>query len=231
MRIVGLSGSIATGKSTVSSQIRSFNEFHIRIIDADKVARYIQRPGKPAFNKIVNHFGKIVLQSDGTLDRIKLGRIVFNNRDKRRTLESFTHPYIRRQMLLDLCWYFLAGFEVVILDVPLLFEAGLDKFCHESIVVFTTDQQQLQRLIKRDASTTEDALSRINAQFSQEKKKQMAHFKIDNSGSLQDTEKQTIDILRKLRPSPYWTLFWRLILSPFVWLVWLCIVAIDALGF
>jgi dephospho-CoA kinase len=231
MRVVGLSGSIATGKSTVSSQIRAFKEYPVRIIDADKVARFVQRPGKPAFQKIVKYFGNQVVAKDGTLDRLALGDIVFNDVKKRKVLEKFTHPYIRRQMLLDLCWYFLAGSEVVILDVPLLFEGGLNKFCYKSIVVFTTAEQQLQRLMRRDQSTETSALARINAQWSQEKKKQMADLFIDNSGTQDETLQQTVQVLRDLKPGPFVTLLFRIVLGPFVLLLWLIIVGIDALGF
>ena len=131
--VVGLTGGIATGKSTVSTLLRAHN---ISIIDADVLARKVVLPGTPALQKIVNHFGQDILLPDGSLDRQKLGSIVFSDERQRKVLNGIVHPAVRRAMLWEVlrCWW--RGERMCILDIPLLIESGLWRFVATVVVVY-----------------------------------------------------------------------------------------------
>lgn len=133
MKFVGLTGGIASGKSTVS---RILENNGIPIIDADLIAREVVLPGRPAYQLIVKRFGSDVLLPDGNIDRPKLGSIVFADEEKRKILNQCTHPYIRMEILRLFIYYWLTGEKVVVLDAPLLIEGGLDKFVNVVIVVY-----------------------------------------------------------------------------------------------
>lgn len=130
--VVGLTGGIATGKSTVSSLFRAHS---IPVIDADILAREVVEPGKLAHSQIVAYFGQDILRPDGTLDRAKLGAVIFNDAEKRKKLNSIVHPAVRRAMVRDVlrCW--IKGNKLCVVDVPLLIESGLDKWVAKVIVV------------------------------------------------------------------------------------------------
>jgi dephospho-CoA kinase len=133
MLIVGLTGGISTGKSTVSHFVSSQN---IPVIDADLIAREIVIPGTTAYQLIVEHFGHGVLTESGNIDRAALGNIIFSNAQERSVLNSITHPRIRLVLLQKVIFEFLKGKKMVILDTPLLFEAGLHRWVHATIVVY-----------------------------------------------------------------------------------------------
>ncbi|KAG9350148.1 hypothetical protein JZ751_026501 [Albula glossodonta] len=134
MFLVGLTGGIASGKSTVSSALRDLG---CPIIDADVVARQVVEPKSPAYCRIVQHFGPEILLENGEIDRQKLGQIVFSSAEKRRLLNSITHPEIHKAMLKQIFFYFLRGYRYVVLDVPLLFETRrLTRFLNYTVVVY-----------------------------------------------------------------------------------------------
>ncbi|XP_782468.2 dephospho-CoA kinase domain-containing protein [Strongylocentrotus purpuratus] len=205
MFLVGLTGGIASGKSTVSNVLRDLG---CVIIDADKIAREVVEPGKPALKRIVRHFGKSVLQDDGTLDRAKLGSIIFADSEKRKILNRCTHPYIQRTMLWEVLTSFLSGHHYVILDVPLLLDgSALRSFIKYVLVVYCDEATQLDRLMARNDLTQEGALQRINSQVPLEIKKKQADFVIDNNGSLTATKQQVLELYERLEGSyAHWKL-------------------------
>ncbi|KAI0261405.1 CoaE-domain-containing protein [Gloeopeniophorella convolvens] len=209
MLVIGLTGGIATGKSTVSAQLAARG---IPIIDADVLAREVVRPGTRALQKIVKTFGPEVLQADGTLDRPKLGAIVFGDEIQRRKLNAIVHPAVRWGMALGVlkCW--LRGERVCILDVPLLIESKIYQWVGKVVVVYCSAELQLQRLMKRDGSTREAARARLKAQLPIAEKLGFADIVIDNSGTQAELEVQVDAFARRLYLEAGW--FWRL--------KWLC---------
>jgi dephospho-CoA kinase len=186
--LVGLTGSIATGKSTVS---RMFAHLGARVLDADLLAREVVMPGQPAYLKIVEEFGQHVVQEDGTLDRKALGAIVFADPARRKRLEEITHPAIgaRQQRILSVLDE--EAFEgIVIWDVALLFEGGGDAKMDRVVVAYADPETELARLVARDGLTEAEARKRIASQMPVAEKAKLAHHVIDNSGDRADTERQ-----------------------------------------
>jgi dephospho-CoA kinase len=186
--LVGLTGSIATGKSTVS---RMFAHLGARVLDADLLAREVVMPGQPAYHKIVEEFGQGVVQEDGTLDRKALGAIVFAEPARRKRLEEITHPAIaaRQQRILSVLDE--EAFEgIVIWDVALLFETGGVAKMDRVVVVATDPETELGRLMTRDGMAEADARARIASQIPVAEKAKRAHYVIDNSGDRIQTERQ-----------------------------------------
>ncbi|KAG2138518.1 dephospho-CoA kinase-domain-containing protein, partial [Suillus clintonianus] len=203
--VVGLTGGIATGKSTVSNLLKSRQ---IPVIDADVLAREVVQPGTKGLAQIVAYFGSEVLLQDGTLDRKKLGAIIFNSEAKRKKLNSIIHPAVSRAILRNVFWCWLIGEKLCIVDVPLLIEGGLWKWMGKVIVVYCSADVQLQRLMARDNSSREDASARLNSQLPIAQKVQYADIVVDNSGTLQDLEEQVRLCLVKLERKVGWS--WRL---------------------
>ncbi|CAL7944660.1 unnamed protein product [Xylocopa violacea] len=205
MFLVGLTGGIATGKSSVAA---IFNEFGIPVIDADQIARKVVEPGKPAWHKIRKEFGPEVFLDTNELDRVKLGDMIFNDVEKRKKLNAITHPHIYKEIYWQTFKYFLQGHQFVVMDLPLLFETGhMLNYLHKIIVVTCEEDLQLQRLMERTGFTEAKAKIRIAAQMSLEKKANMANFVIENSGSVRDTREQTIKVIKVLKASKY---HWKL---------------------
>ena len=186
--IVGLTGSIATGKSTVSAML---SELGGVIIDADKIVRQVQRPGEPALREIVEFFGEEILLPNQELDRAKLGSLVFGNEDNRQRLNSIVHPRVRDERDRQTAAAIRANPQaVVIWDIPLLIETGIYKEVDKVVVVYVDPDTQWQRLLARDELSPEQAKSRIAAQMSIEQKKEYADYLIDNRGSREETQAQ-----------------------------------------
>ena len=186
--LVGLTGSIATGKSTVS---RMFAHLGARVLDADLLAREVVMPGQPAYLKIVEEFGQGVVQDDATLDRKALGAIVFAEPARRKRLEEITHPAIaaRQQRILSVLDE--EAFEgIVIWDVALLFETGGVAKMDRVVVVATDPETELARLMARDGMAETDARARMASQMPVAEKAKRAHYVIDNSGDRAQTEGQ-----------------------------------------
>lgn len=194
--IVGLTGSIATGKSTVS---KMFAERGAIIVDADKIVRQVQAPQQAAWLDIVKEFGEEILLPNGELDRAKLGSIVFNNEEKRKRLNEIVHPRVREERD-HLTQSALASNPdaIVIWDIPLLIETGIYKEVEKTIVVYVDPETQLRRLLERDELTEEAARSRIAAQMSIEDKKSYADYVIDNQGTIEETAAQVEAIWQQL---------------------------------
>jgi dephospho-CoA kinase len=190
--LVGLTGGIATGKSTVSAM---FGFLGCRLIDADQLAREVVMPGQPAHVAIVREFGVGVLQEDGTLDRKRLGAIVFADADRRKRLEAITHPAIRARHGRILAAYEEEGFEgIVIWDVPLLIEAGATALVDRVVVVYVDPETQLRRLMARDGIDEAAARGRVASQMPIGDKRGRAHHVIDNSDGRAETERQVREV-------------------------------------
>ena len=186
--LVGLTGSIATGKSTVS---RMFAHLGARVIDADLLSREVVMPGQPAYARIVEEFGPQVVQEDGSLDRKALGAIVFADPARRKRLEEITHPAIgaRQQRILSVLDE--EAFEGVVLwDAALLFEAGGVARMDRVVVVFADPETEGRRLMERDGLREADARARIANQMPIAEKAKLADHVIDNSGTREETERQ-----------------------------------------
>lgn len=165
----------------------------------DKLARVVVEPGRWAYRQIVKEFGKEVLAEDGTLDRKKLGAIVFNDRSARKKLEKYTHYPIFWEMFKMIFVNYWKGVPYIILDVPLLFETGIDRFTNTVIVVTTTPEEQLQRLMIRESLSEDDAKARINAQMPLKEKEKRADIIIDNSGPKDQIEMLANNAINKAK--------------------------------
>jgi dephospho-CoA kinase len=185
---IGLTGGIATGKSTVAAMLV---ERGALLVDADQVAREVVMPGEPALEAVASTFGQAVIHTDGTLNRKALGEIVFNNRDGLMQLESILHPAIRNRMQQRIRQYEEQNpRQLVVADIPLLYETGQEELYEGIMVVYVPQQLQLTRLMERNGLAQEEALRRIGLQMDIEQKRSRADWVIDNSSSLEQTKRQ-----------------------------------------
>jgi dephospho-CoA kinase len=196
VKLVGLTGGIASGKSTVAKILQSLGA---AIVNADDLAREVVEPGHEAWQEIVASFGAGVLQSDQNLDRQKLRMLIFNQPEARKRLESIIHPRVRALAEERIRQYAAAGYPVVIYEVPLLFEGNLQEWLRPVILVACDVDTQTVRLQKRDHLTAADAEKHIAAQMSLDDKRRLADYVIENNGSLEDLERQTRQILEQLK--------------------------------
>ena len=198
MKIIGLTGNIASGKSLVADM---FKKLGAVVIDADLVARNVVEPGKAAWEDIRDTFGSGVLSNDGTVDRKKLGEIVFNDEEKRKALNNITHPRIREEISGLIETSRKEGAAVVIIEAALIVENGgwLRDVIEKLIVVGTTRDLQIDRLVRRNNLSRDEALSRINSQMASSEKERHGDFIIDNSGSLEDTEQQVQTVWKEIK--------------------------------
>jgi dephospho-CoA kinase len=190
--LVGLTGSIATGKSTVSEMFRRLG---CVIIDADVLAREVVAPGEPALAQIVAEFGPDVLQADGTLDRKKLGAVVFADPGRRQRLEQITHPAIRDRFAARLAELETQGFAGIVLwDAPVMIETGGHKAMEKLVVVATDEATQVARLRARDVIDEAEAARKIRSQMPVAEKAKLADYVIDNAGDRAATEARVRDV-------------------------------------
>jgi dephospho-CoA kinase len=186
--MLGLTGGIATGKSTVSAMFRKLG---CEIIDADQLARDVVAPGEPALREIVAEFGPGVLRPDGTLDRPALGAIVFADPARRKRLEEITHPAIRERFMRRVAELVEAGFTgVAFFDAAVVVESGGYKMLDGLVVVVTDEETELARLMARDRIGREEALRKIRSQMPIAEKARLADHVIDNNGDRDATEAQ-----------------------------------------
>lgn len=197
MILVGLTGGVATGKSTVA---KMFKQCGAIVIDADKLAHEVVKPGKPAWREIVNIFGKTVLNADRTINRRELGAVVFRNHTKRRRLERIIHPRVaREQTRLTKQAARKDSHAVVIYDVPLLFEAGIDTRVDTTIVVTADRETQIARLKTRNDLSRAEAIRRIRSQMPLAKKIQRADHVLNGTLSRPSLRRQVNLLLKYLR--------------------------------
>ena len=197
MQVIGLTGGIATGKSTVSAILKKAGA---EIIDADRIAREVVKKGLPAYREIVENFGETVLLSSGEINRSVLGDLIFNDPRKKQLLNRIVHPHVRRETSRRLKDMENSSPDTIaVLDIPLLFEAEMHKDLSEVIVVYAPEHIQIKRLMKRDNISEADAVARVRSQMPIEEKKKRATIVIDNSGTMEDTRKRTLEIFKRLK--------------------------------
>lgn len=191
---IGLTGGIASGKSTVSQM---FKEAGIVVIDADVIARKVVEVGEEAYEQIVQSFGKDILLPDKSIDRPKLGSVIFFSEEKRLLLNSIVHPAVRKQMLKEKEDYIHNGEETIILDIPLLFESKLTALVDRTLLVYVDYETQLARLMNRNNLSKEEAEARIQSQMPLKEKIQLADSVIDNNGTIESTKNQLFETCNK----------------------------------
>ncbi|HXD15813.1 MAG TPA: dephospho-CoA kinase [Vicinamibacterales bacterium] len=196
MRRVALTGGIATGKSHVRSQ---FEKLGVPTIDADTLAREAIAPGTRGLDNVVRRFGSEVCDAAGVLNRKKLGAIVFANPQARRDLEHIIHPYVREAMDRWFASLDAARCPVGVADIPLLFETGREKEFDAVVVTACAAAAQLDRLMKRDGLTKDEAAQRIAAQWPLDGKVAKADYVIRTDGTFDDTNRQVNDVVRQLQ--------------------------------
>jgi dephospho-CoA kinase len=196
MRVLGLTGGIGSGKTTVGEM---FARLGAEIVDADQLARDVVEPGQPALDEIVERFGPDILRADGRLDRAKLGRIVFADAAARESLNAITHPPIAQRMEAAVSQR-QGRPGLVILVIPLLYENARTGLVEKVIVVWVDPQTQLRRLLERGELTDEQARQRIAAQLPLDEKRRLADHVIDNTGGREETRRQVEAIYRRYAP-------------------------------
>ena len=195
-RVIGLTGGIGSGKSTVAAM---FRELGAAVVDADKLARRVVEPGSGALAEIVERFGPEILTGDGELDRKRLGEIVFNDELARKALNAITHPRIGRLSQQEIAKHAEAGAELVLYEAALIVENRLHEWMAGLIVVSVPPEIQLRRLVDRDEIDRESAQARIEAQLPLEDKCAPATFVIDNSGDLDATRERVREVWEQIR--------------------------------
>lgn len=192
--IIGLTGGIASGKSTVSHMLRDMG---IPIVDADIEARRAVEKGENAYQQIIEVFSTEILTENGEIDRVKLGSIVFHDEKKRMELNAIVHPAVRERMNQKKVNFIADGHHVVVLDIPLLFESKLTFMVDRTLLVYVEERTQLQRLMSRNQLTEHEALARIHSQIPLKDKLELADEVINNNGTIEESKEQLIKILTK----------------------------------
>ncbi len=191
---IGLTGGVASGKSSVSAILRELGAI---VIDADQLAREVVAKGTPGLQQVVEAFGPGVLTADGDLDRAKVGSIVFADEDRRRVLEAIVHPLVFERIVeLEEA---AAGADLVVHDIPLLAESGRAETFDAVIVVDAPPEVQVERMVRDRGWTTEEAEARIGAQASREDRRAVATYVIDNTGTLDDLRQRVTEVVEELR--------------------------------
>jgi len=195
MKRIGLTGGIASGKSLIVDMLR---REHIPVIDADELSRQVTAPGGPGLTEVFKHFGPEYALPDGSLDRKKLAELIFKDPKAREALERITHPLIGEAMLDSFASLESAGHAACVYCAPLIFEKNLEKFFDAVLLVYCDEETQLQRLIKRDNLTLEQAQLRISSQIPLSEKKSRTIYQIDNSNSPESSAQQLSNVWEKL---------------------------------
>lgn len=195
-KVLGLTGGIATGKSTVS---RVFEEYHIPIISADEVARQVVEPGSVALNEIQAQFGQVYVNNDGTLNRQLLGTLVFGNSQKLDLLNQIMQPKIRAEIQRQVATLKQRKPKLIVLEIPLLFEQHGNQLVDITMVVKVARQVQLDRLMARNQLSQHEALNRIHSQMSLAEKIKRADVVIDNAGTVEQTREQVVEWLENYK--------------------------------
>lgn len=196
MKLIGLTGGIASGKSTVAKILERLGA---AIVNADVLSREAVEPGRDAWKEIVDAFGADVLQADQTLDRQKLRAIIFDHPEARKKLESIIHPRVRALAEERIRQHAAAGYEIIVYEVPLLFEGNLQDSLRPVILVACAADTQRRRLQQRDQLDAAAAQKHIDAQMSLAEKRRLADYVIENDGNLEDLERQVRAVLEKIK--------------------------------
>lgn len=190
--ILGLTGSFGSGKTAVA---KIFKNYGAKIIDADRIAHYLLKPQNKIYQRILGSFGQTIIARDKTIDREKLACLVFNNKNLLEKLNQIMHPEIIRIMRREIK---KSPKKVIVLDAPLLIEAGLKKWVDKLIVVKIKRKKQIERILKKSKLTRQEILKRIKSQLPLQDKVRRADFVIDNNGTLKSTKRQVREVWSKL---------------------------------
>lgn len=196
MKWIGLTGGIATGKSTVKNKLISIN---IPVVDADMISHEITQVGRLGYEQIVSHFGKDILNSDQSLNRKQLGEIVFGDAQKLLILENILHPLIQTEVQAYKKKYHESGEALCFYDVPLLFEKKLEAQFDQIVLVYAPLTTQVERIMLRNNLTHTQALARINAQLPMSQKINRSHHCLDNSTNQDDLNLQVLNLVNVLK--------------------------------
>ncbi len=194
MKLVGLTGGVGSGKSTVAEMMR---ELGAEVVDADEATHAVYEPGSPGFDAVVREFGDAYVDG-GRIDRSRLGELVFRDDDARRRLNSIVHPLVRDWMAQRTAEAAERGTEVVVQDVPLLFENGLERLFSSVVLVYVPEEVQVERLVSGRGFAPERARAMIAAQMPIENKRGLAHHVINNSGTREETQAQVKAVWKQL---------------------------------
>lgn len=194
--VLGLTGGIATGKSTVAQM---FKDENIPLIDSDKISRDVLKVGNEGYDEVIKMFKHDnILLTNNEINRKRLARVIFSNHQKREKLNKIVHPKVKQIVLSEIDKHKQLGTPIVVVDVPLLFESDFNEIVDKIIVVFTEKDLQIERLIDRDKITEEYAQMKIDAQMPLDEKISKADFVIDNSKSILQTKRDFIEVLKHL---------------------------------
>ena len=191
--VIGLTGGIGCGKTEAARYLESLGAAHL---DADKVSRALTAENGEALGEIRRVFGDAAFREDGALDRGKLGKLVFSSEPARRALEGILHPLVQRNMLAAMDEAARNGAGVVILDVPLLFETGMDALCDETWALYAPRDRQIARIVARDGLSPEDAVARIDSQMPVEERNARATYVIDTDRPIERTQAELEQLYR-----------------------------------
>jgi dephospho-CoA kinase len=194
VKLIGLTGGVGSGKSTVAVMLR---ELGAEVVDADEATHAVYEPGTPGFAAVVREFGEECVR-DGHIDRRRLGELVFSDVDARRRLNAIVHPLVREWMAARTAEAAERGAKVVVQDVPLLFENGLERLYSSVVLVYVPEDKQVERLVHGRGLRPERAREMISAQMPVEDKRRLAHHVIDNSGTIEETRAQVNQLWRRL---------------------------------
>ncbi len=196
MKWIGLTGGIASGKSTVSRILQAQG---LAVVDADEIARRVVEPGTPGLAQVISRFGSGVLHSDGSLDRKKLGKLVFGKPEELLALENILHPLIQNETARQRESWKKKGKALAFYDVPLLFEKKLEDNFDAIVVVQSSEALQKSRMKQRDQLSDAEIDSRLKSQIPMAKKVDSATWVLRNEGSLQELEAQTLQLIKSLQ--------------------------------
>jgi len=195
---IALTGGPGSGKSTVAQM---FRDLGAQVLDADEVAKNVVSPGQPAWEEVRREFGPDFFLEDGSLNRARLADLVFRDAGARQRLNAIVHPRVTREIARRLEDLAARGVSLVMVEVPLLFEAGLEKNFDMVIVVDAGDKEQIDRMSARDGRAPQEALGILQAQWPLDGKKGRADFVVDNRGALADTRKQVKKLWQQIKIS------------------------------
>ena len=192
-KVIGITGGIASGKSNIVNVIE--NEGY-KVLSCDKIYQELSEIGMPIYNNILNTFGDSFILPNRKLDKKKLGKLIFNNEDKKILLNSITHPVIKDVLINEIN---KSSEEYIFIEIPLLYEAKFDDLCDFIIVAYLPKDEQIKRLMERDMIDYNYALAKISSQDSLDDKKAKANFVINTIGTFDETKKEVLQVLNKIR--------------------------------
>ena len=191
--VIGITGGIASGKSNVCNVVK---ELGYPIISCDEITKQDYQIGGKIYNVVLERFGNEYLKDDNTIDRKKLGKLIFNNKSAKMLLDSITHPIIKEELLKEIEKY---DDGLIFVEIPLLYEAKFDSICDKVICVFLSQKYQVERLMEREGIDEDFALAKIHSQMDLYMKKSLADYVINSKGNFDETRQQVIDVINNIK--------------------------------